>query len=109
MPAYLLAFVTPHKMDWVAEYQAHVPQIIRSHGGKYLALPKYRPNAVELVEGTAPAPGTVVVFTFPSMQAIKAFLDSPEYAPYKAARMAETDSTFYAFENDDDAPQLVEQ
>ncbi len=106
MPAYLIAFVTPHKMDWLADYQADVPRIIHSYGGKYLGLSKVVPNAVEVVEGGAPSPASVVIFTFPSMEAIKGFLNSPEYAPYKSARMAATESIFFAFENDGDAPQL---
>jgi len=109
MSAYMVAFLTPHNLEWLEEYSKNVPRIIHSHGGRYLALPHNVPNAVEIVEGNGPAPALIVLFTFPSVSAVKDFLDSPEYAPYKQARIAQTDSVFYAFENDDNAPQLVGQ
>lgn len=109
MSAYLVAFVTAHTLDWFSDYGANVPPIVRRHGGRYLAVPKVMPNAVELVEGTGSAPGGIVLFSFPSMDAIKSFLEDPEYAPYRKARIAATESNFFAFENDDDAPQFVGQ
>lgn len=109
MSAYLVTFVTAHNSDWVAEYLVNVPQIIHSYGGKYLAPSKYIPNAVELVEGTTPAPDSIVIFTFPSMGAIKSFLEAPEYVSYKKARIAGTESNFFAFEDDEDAPQFIGQ
>ena len=109
MSAYLVTFITAHNLDWVAEYLANVPPIARSHGGKYLAVSKGVANAVELVEGTAPAPHGIAIFTFPSMDAVKSFLEAPEYAPYKTARIAATQSNFFAFENDENAPQFFGQ
>ncbi len=109
MAAYLVAFVTTHDMDWFSEYQANVPAIVRKHGGRYLAVPKLIPNAVKIMEGTASVPGAIVLFSFPSMAAIKNFLADPNYAPYRNARIAATESNFFAFENDDDAPQLLGQ
>lgn len=84
----------------------NVPAIVRKYGGNYLAISKPLPNAVEVVEGTAPSPQSTVIFAFPSMEAIKNFIDGPEYAPYKKARMAATESNFFAFENDENAPQF---
>ena len=109
MSAYLITFVTAHDLSWVAEYLVKVPPIVHSHGGKYLAVSKSIPSAVEVVEGTAPAPQGVAVFLFPSMDAIKHFLVAPEYAPYKKARVASTESNFFAFENHDCAPQFLSQ
>ena len=73
MSAYLVAIVTTHTMDWLSEHWANVPAIVRRHGGRYLGVPKAIPNAVEIVEGTASAPGGIVLFSFPSMDAIKNF------------------------------------
>jgi len=109
MSAYMVAFVTAHNLDWFAEYRVKVPPIVRSHGGNFLGVTKTIPNAVELVEGTAQVPQGMVIFTFPSMDAVKAFLADPEYAPYRKARIAATESNFFAFENDDDAPQFIGQ
>ena len=107
MSAYLIAFVTAQDLNWLTEYLVRVPPIVQSYGGKYLAVSKGLPNAVEVLEGTAPAPQGIVVFTFTCMDAIKRFLGAPEYAPYKTARIAATESNFFAFENDDHAPQFL--
>ena len=109
MSAFLIASVAVKNLDWVAEYIVKVPPIVRSHGGKFLGITKNLPNAVELVEGTVPPPDGFTIITFPSMEAIKAFMADPVYAPYKKARSEGTESNFWAFENDDDAPQFVGQ
>lgn len=107
MSAYLVASITAHTPDWIPAYLANVPAIVRSHGGKYLAISKVEPKPVEVVEGTAPAPDAMVVFVFPSMETIKSFVNSPEYAPFRKARNEGTESAFFAFENDDNAPQFA--
>lgn len=108
MSAYLVTFVTAQNLDWVAEYLANVPAIVRCHGGTFLAVSKGVPHAIEVVEGTARAPQSIAIITFGTMDAVKGFLHAPEYAPYKNARNAATKSEFFAFENDDDAPQFHE-
>ena len=109
MSAYLITFVTAKNLHWVAEYLVKVPPIVRSHGGSFLAVSKGVPNAIELVEGTAIAPQGIAILTFSSMYALKGFLNAPEYAPYKQARSAATESSFFAFENDAEAPQFIGQ
>ena len=109
MSAFLITSVTVKNLDWLAEYIVQVPPIVRSHGGKYLGVTKNAPNAVELVEGTMPPPDGYAIITFPSMDAVKAFLADPVYAPYKKARGEGTESNFWAFENNDDAPQFLGQ
>lgn len=106
MSAYLVVSITAHTYDWLPGYLSNVPDIVRSHGGKYVAISKAEPKSVEVVEGVVSAPDGMVVFEFPSIEAIKSFLESTEYAPFRKARIAETDSTFFAFQNDDDAPQF---
>lgn len=107
MSADLVALVTAtHGLDWAPGYVTHVPTIVRRHCGEFLGVSKSVPNAVECVEGSAAPPDGIVVFRFPSMGDLKRFLESPDYAPYRAARIAGTDSNFFAFENDPDAPQF---
>jgi uncharacterized protein (DUF1330 family) len=83
--------------------------MIRSHGGEYLAVPKSIANAIERVEGSGTIPDVIVLFRFPSVEAAKSFLESPEYRPYRSSRMAGSDSDIFVFENDDHAPQFVGQ
>ena len=75
MSAYLVTFVTAKNLDWVAEYLAKVPPIVRSHGGTFLAVSKGVPDAIELVEGTASSPQGIAIITFGSMDAVKGFLN----------------------------------
>ena len=106
MSAFLIASVSVKNLDWVAEYVVKVPPIVRSHGGEFMAVSKNVPNAVELVEGTVPPPHGFTIISFPSLNAVKAFLADPLYAPYKKARSEGTESNFWAFESNEDAPQL---
>ena len=109
MTAYLVTSITAHGLDWVADYLAHVPAIVQRHGGAYLAVSPGVPNAVERVEGTAPIPQAMAILSFPSAAAARTFLASPDYEPFKSARQAATDSSFFLFENDDGAPQFAGQ
>jgi uncharacterized protein (DUF1330 family) len=105
MPAFMVTFVTAHSLDWVPDYLVNVPAIALRYGGEFVGISKAVPGAVECVEGSATPPGGMVVFRFPSMADLKGFLASPDYGPYQTARIAATESTFFAFENDPDAPQ----
>ena len=109
MSAYMIVFVTAHDLDWVAEYIENVPAIVRAHGGKYIAVSRGVPNAIERVEGAASIPDGIVVFEFPSTDAIDGFLKSPDYSPYRMARAAATESNIFSFENDPNAPQFLRQ
>jgi uncharacterized protein (DUF1330 family) len=59
-----------------------VPALIFAHGGRYLV----RGGATTLLEGGSDNPGRQVVLEFPSMAQLRAFYDSPEYAPLIALR-----------------------
>jgi uncharacterized protein (DUF1330 family) len=93
MTAYLLVTVKVHDPVWVEDYVANVPTIIRKHGGEYFTVSE----RVKRYEGTAPDPDQIVLFTFPSIEAIDAFIADPEYAPYKAARLAAASADILAF------------
>jgi uncharacterized protein (DUF1330 family) len=94
MAAYMIVSLTFHNLDWAKDYLANVPDMVRRHGGEYLA----RSKAVELMEGGGSAPDQVVILTFPSLDAIRTFMASPEYAPYRDARIAATLSEIVALE-----------
>jgi uncharacterized protein (DUF1330 family) len=93
MMAYLLVTLKVHDPVWVDDYVANVPAIIRKHGGKYFAVSE----SVKRYEGTTPTPDQVALFTFPSIGAIDAFIADPDYAPYKAARLAASSADILAF------------
>jgi uncharacterized protein (DUF1330 family) len=55
--------------------------LIEKHGGKFIV----RGGTVEALEGRHDG-RRMVVFEFPSMEALKTFWDSPEYGPVKKLR-----------------------
>jgi uncharacterized protein (DUF1330 family) len=94
MTVYVIVTVTLHDKAWMKEYNATVPAIVRSYGGEYLAIGK----RVVPVEGVEAVPDRVAILTYPSIEALMACMDSPEYAPYKASRMGPAKTEIIAFE-----------
>jgi uncharacterized protein (DUF1330 family) len=70
-----------------------VPALIEAHGGRYLA----RGGASEVLEGTW-TPRRSVILEFPSMAALKAFHDAPEYRPLRDMRERSARSNIVAIE-----------
>jgi uncharacterized protein (DUF1330 family) len=83
MAAYLLVMIKVHDPSWVEDYVANVPAIVRKHGGEYFAVS----DSLKRYEGDGADPDQIALFTFPSIEAIDAFISDPEYSPYKAARI----------------------
>jgi len=81
MAAYLICQVTIHDPEVYRNYTARSPEIIAKHGGRILA----RGGTTEVLEGSADN-RRVVVVEFPSMEAARAFYNSPEYQQAKAIR-----------------------
>lgn len=81
MAAYLIVNTEIADKAAYERYKAAVPDLIRKHGGEYLA----RGGALEVLEGDW-RPERIVLFRFPSMDAIRGFISDPEYQPWKALR-----------------------
>jgi uncharacterized protein (DUF1330 family) len=94
MTAYMVVFVYADESDWVADYVANVPGILRKFGGEYLAVS----DTVTQFEGEKRTPDQVALFTFPSVEQMQAFISCEEYAPYKDARLAQSSATIVGFE-----------
>ena len=63
------------------EYQARVTPLIERHGGRLLATGQH----LETFEGTPPD-RRVIVLAFPSMEALRAFWNSPDYGEVRRLR-----------------------
>jgi uncharacterized protein (DUF1330 family) len=88
MPAYLLANVKHiHDPERFAEYSAQTPDLIASHGGRYLV----RGGEVDPVEVDGPV-GRVVVIQFPSFEAAKGYYHGDEYRRLTAIRQSAADA-----------------
>ena len=83
MAAYVLAEVEITNAEGYKEYAQVVPATIAQYGGKFL----HRGGNVEPLEGDWPKLRRVLI-EFPSLQAAKAWFDSPEYEKPKAMRKA---------------------
>ena len=81
MPAYLISNIEITDPAAYEEYRKLVGPVLRKFGGKFLA----RGGKIDSLEGDW-KPGRVVIVEFESMEMARAFSDSPEYAPAKAAR-----------------------
>jgi uncharacterized protein (DUF1330 family) len=81
MPAYMVVQVKVTDPDKYAAYREAVPSVVQAFGGRYIA----RGGAVEVLEGSHDG-RRLVLFEFPSIEAIKRFWQSPEYAKVKPLR-----------------------
>ena len=93
MTAYLFVTIKAHDFAWAEAYQANVPAIMQRHGGEFLTIS----DQVERLEGTGPNPDRAALMTFPSVEAVKAFVTDPDYSPYRAARLAASVGDAFVF------------
>lgn len=67
-----------------AKYEAYkeaVPALVARHGGEYLA----RDGRFEVLAGNW-KPNRIVIFKWPSREAMQAFQNDPDYQPWKKLR-----------------------
>ncbi len=81
MAAYLVADIEITDAEGYQEYRRTVGASIAAFGGRFLA----RGGVVEVLEGDW-SPKRLVIVEFPSMERLRAWYDSPEYAPALALR-----------------------
>lgn len=96
MPAYLIADEIITDPDTFDDYKRAVLPTITAHGGRFLS----RGGTVTLVEdGKGWEPGRMVIIEFPSVEAIRAWYDSPEYAAIRGIRLRSATSTLIALDS----------
>ena len=71
----------PGKRERYRHYQARVRPLIEAHGGRFRAGGMH----LEVLEGAHDG-RRLIVFEFPSMDALRGFWQSPEYAEVKLLR-----------------------
>lgn len=81
MSAYVIYDVDIHDMTRYQDYMQRVKPAIEAAGGRYLA----RGGPHKVYEGDW-EPKRLVLFEFPSMEAVNAFYNSPEYHTIKPIR-----------------------
>jgi uncharacterized protein (DUF1330 family) len=81
MPAYMVVQLKVTDPNRFARYREAVPSVVEAFGGRYIV----RGAPVEVLEGSHDG-RRLVLFEFPSVEAIKRFWRSPEYAKVKPLR-----------------------
>jgi uncharacterized protein (DUF1330 family) len=89
MAAYAVVNVEVTDPVLYEEYKSKAPDTIASYGGRYLA----RGGAVEVLEGEW-GPARLVILEFESMERLREWYDSPEYAPLRQLRQEATATDF---------------
>lgn len=84
---YVIAEISVTNPEPYKAYVAAVTPMVAAFGGRYLV----RGGAAEGREG-APPEGRIVVLEFPSLEAARAFNDSPEYAAIARLRQENAES-----------------
>ena len=79
----------------MAAYFAAVPGILREYGALQIAGSR----DVRRIEGVSPPPPRVMVFAFPSLAAIDAFMADERYRPFRLMREQGAKSDILVFEN----------
>jgi uncharacterized protein (DUF1330 family) len=97
MCVFLIAEVDVTDDAWIPDYAAKVHDIVASHGGKYLS----RSASIEQLEGESQDTTLIALIEFPSADALKAFVNDPEYAPFAKARQDGSDSRFRMIDDTD--------
>ena len=95
MTAYLLADVDVHDADAYRDsgYLEAAMSTAAAHGGRYIV----RGGATEVLEGDR-QPNRTVVIEFPSMDDLRAWYTSDEYAPWIEVRRSLSESSLIAVE-----------
>ena len=97
MSVYMIADVKLTDDAWVPDYATNVHHIVHKHGGKYLA----RSANITALEGSLPDTTVIGILEFPTLDAARAFVSDPDYAPFAAARRKGSVGKFYAIDNTD--------
>jgi uncharacterized protein (DUF1330 family) len=90
---YVIAIVDVTNAQGYQAYSRHVPATIAKYGGRYLV----RGGTTEVREGDWPGPRTVIL-EFPSLARAREWYDSPEYAPLRPIRQANSTAQIAFFE-----------
>jgi len=97
MAVYLIADIKVTDESWIPDYAANVQGLVEKNGGKYLS----RSGNISTIEGEGLDTSLVAILEFPSMEAVQAFADDPEYQKYKLARQAGSISRFHVIDDTD--------
>jgi len=102
-PAYLIGQIDVSDPDGYAkEYLPKAREIIRAHGGKLIAAAGSAASGSQVVAVDGEAPKRVVIYAYPSMEALLAWRNDPEYV--KVRHVGEKYARYHTFAVEGAAP-----
>lgn len=90
MSAFVIVDTKIKDFDAYEEYKKLARPMAEKYGGVY----RTRGGDIEIVEADLWSPTRIVIVEFPNVDSAKQFVNSAEYAPVKAIRNANAESTF---------------
>ncbi len=90
VPVYMIANLEVEDADRYREYEKGFFPILKKHGGDFITVDA----SIATLEGVAPPPGRIVIFSFPSEEAARAWYDDDEYQQLSEHRRASTKLNF---------------
>ena len=95
-PAYLIGQIDVTNPDGYAkEYLPKAREIIKAHGGKLVAAAGAAATGSQVVGVDGDPPKRVVIYMYPSMEALKAWRNDPAYVQVRA--VGERYATYHTF------------
>lgn len=96
MTVLMIVRMTIYDTGWIESYFAAVPRILADHGAKSIAGSR---NITKLEGNEDSTPDRVAILSFPSMEAVNAFMTDERYRPFRTARQRGATAEVLVFEN----------
>ena len=90
LPVYMIANLVIQDVEIYRKYEKGFFPLLKKHGGSFVTMDDEQRS----LEGVAPPPGRLVIFSFPSESAAQAWYDDPEYQSLSEHRRAGTELQF---------------
>jgi uncharacterized protein (DUF1330 family) len=90
VPVYLIANLVVNDADTYRNYEKGFFPLLKKHGGSFITVD----DEHKTLEGVAPPPGRLVIFSFPSETAAQSWYDDPDYQALSEHRRAGTELQF---------------
>src|ERR1700760_2568600 len=95
-PAYLIGQIDVSDPDGYAkEYLPKAREIIKAHGGRLLAAGGAAASSSQVVAVDGEAPKRVIIYMYPSMEALQAWRNDPAYVQVR--HVGEKYATYHTF------------
>jgi uncharacterized protein (DUF1330 family) len=102
-PAYLIGQIDVSDPDGYArEYLPKAREIIKAHGGRLIAAAGSAASGSRVVAVDGEAPKRVVIYMYPSLEALQAWRNDPEYVQVR--RVGEKYARYHTFAVEGAAP-----